>query len=134
MISYKTKFRELYLAFAVDIYYGHPFGVVYMIFGPKCSIFVHLYNSVYILKRCVYEVNSENGHLLNIFQDEDEANMDSFENIVDNDAAELELLKEKARQQAAAEAKNIPASAENTEDEAEQLASSWASSRKYNSG
>lgn len=118
----------------MDINYGHTFGVVYMIFGPKCSIFVHLYNSVYILKRCVYEVNSENGHLLNIFQDEDEANMDSFENIVDNDAAELELLKEKARQQAAAEAKNIPASAENTEDEAEQLASSWASSRKYNSG
>lgn len=56
--------------------------------------------------------------------------MDSIENIVDNDAAELELLKEKARQQAEAEAKNNPASIENDENE-EELATSWASSRKF---
>ncbi|XP_075165244.1 aspartyl beta-hydroxylase isoform X1 [Haematobia irritans] len=61
------------------------------------------------------------------FEEDDDVNMDSMENIVDNDAAELELLKEKARQQAAAESKNdIPASEEN--EEMEEQASSWASS------
>lgn len=63
-------------------------------------------------------------------KDDDDGNFDSLENIVDNDAAELELLKEKARQQAAAESQQNAASAENDlEDEAEN-APSWASSRK----
>ncbi|XP_037823163.1 aspartyl/asparaginyl beta-hydroxylase isoform X2 [Lucilia sericata] len=62
-------------------------------------------------------------------EEDDDGNFDSLEKIVDNDASELELLKEKARQQAAAESsKQNAASAENDlEDEADN-APSWASS------
>ncbi|KAM7346098.1 uncharacterized protein ACRADG_012093 isoform 2-T2 [Cochliomyia hominivorax] len=61
-------------------------------------------------------------------EEDDDGNFDSLEKIVDNDAAELELLKEKARQQAAADSQQNAASAENDlEDEAEN-APSWASS------
>ncbi|XP_023301830.2 aspartyl/asparaginyl beta-hydroxylase isoform X1 [Lucilia cuprina] len=63
-------------------------------------------------------------------EEDDDGNFDSLEKIVDNDASELELLKEKARQQAAAESsKQNAASAENDlEDEADN-APSWASSK-----
>ncbi|KAM7346099.1 aspartyl/asparaginyl beta-hydroxylase-like isoform 3-T3 [Cochliomyia hominivorax] len=62
-------------------------------------------------------------------EEDDDGNFDSLEKIVDNDAAELELLKEKARQQAAADSQQNAASAENDlEDEAEN-APSWASSQ-----
>lgn len=58
-----------------------------------------------------------------------ENDADSLEKVVDNDAAELELLKEKARQQAAAESKQNEVSEENVEDDADN-APSWGSSRK----
>lgn len=69
--------------------------------------------------------------MLFFLQDDDDGNFDSLEKIVDNDAAELELLKEKARQQAAAESKQNGGSAENDMDDEADNAPSWASSRKY---
>ncbi|XP_036331510.1 aspartyl/asparaginyl beta-hydroxylase isoform X4 [Rhagoletis pomonella] len=62
--------------------------------------------------------------------DDDDDTFNSIENVVDNDAEELLLLQEKARQQAAQAAKSEPASAEKVDKEdAAEAVPSWASSQ-----
>ncbi|XP_017476483.1 PREDICTED: uncharacterized protein LOC108366554 isoform X2 [Rhagoletis zephyria] len=62
-------------------------------------------------------------------EDDDDDTFNSIENVVDNDAEELLLLQEKARQQAAQAAKSEPASAEKVDKEdAAEAVPSWASS------
>ncbi|KAL9921579.1 aspartyl beta-hydroxylase isoform 1-T2 [Glossina fuscipes fuscipes] len=70
-------------------------------------------------------------------EDFDDGTYESLENLVDNDAGEFELLQEKARQQAAAAAKNNPPSvevnenaenADSMDDEISNQVPSWASS------
>ncbi|XP_037940831.1 aspartyl/asparaginyl beta-hydroxylase isoform X6 [Teleopsis dalmanni] len=59
-------------------------------------------------------------------EEDDDGTFESLENVVDNDAEEMALLKEKARLQAEEAEKNAPPSAEDNEEGG--AASSWASS------
>ncbi|XP_067630048.1 uncharacterized protein Asph isoform X2 [Eurosta solidaginis] len=62
-------------------------------------------------------------------EDDDDDAFDSIENVVDNDAEELLLLQEKARQEAAEAAKNEPVSSQRDDfEETVEAVPSWASS------